>query len=356
MSCAAGGGTAAAGLPREAGLLKVGVVGVGHLGQHHARLYAELQGCELVGVHDTDPARGKTVAGEHGATFFQELAPLLQRVEAVSIAVPTTDHHAVAQECIAAGVHTLIEKPIAATVEEARDIVDSAAERGLVVQVGHIERFNPAIRAAMKVLSAPLFIEAHRLATFVPRGTDVAVVLDLMIHDIDLILATVDSKVTSISAVGVPVLSPSIDIANARIGFEGGCIANVTASRASREKIRKIRFFQHDAYITVDCMAPRAQIFRKKDVSADLLARLASGEAPGGLSDVVDYEDLVLDRAEPLRLELDSFVEAVTSGSRPVVSGEDGLKALEVVLEILGQIGAQQGRAAGPAASGSRRV
>lgn len=327
-------------------MLKVGVIGVGHLGQHHARVYSELPDCRLVGVSDRDAARAEKAAAEHGGTAYADIGSLLAAVDAVSVAVPTTDHHSVARECIDAGVHVLIEKPIATTLEEATDIVEAAAARGLVVQVGHIERFNPAIRAALKVLSRPRFIEAHRLATFVPRGTDVAVVLDLMIHDIDLILATVDSEVSNISAVGVPVLSPSVDIANARIGFESGCIANVTASRASREKVRKIRFFQPDAYITVDCMAPRAQVFRKKDLSPEFLVRLASGEMPGGLSDIVDYEDLALDTTEPLKLELASFVEAVTGGMRPVVSGEDGLKALRVVLEILGQIAAQQRRAA----------
>ena len=239
-------------------------------------------------------------------------------------------------------MHVLIEKPIASTVEEASDIVRRAADRGLVVQVGHIERFNPAIRAALEILSGPRFIEAHRLGVFVPRGTDVAVVLDLMIHDIDLILATVESEVASIDAVGVPVLSPSIDIANARIRFEDGCVANVTASRVSREKVRKIRFFQDDAYITVDCAEPRAQMFRRKNVSAETLRLVASGQMPGGLSDVVDRVELPLDDSEPLRLEIESFLNAVATGSRPLVSGEDGLRALRVVLEILGQIGRQE--------------
>jgi predicted dehydrogenase len=320
-------------------VLKVGAIGVGHLGRHHARVYSELSDCELVGLYDTDAARAEEVADGLATTAFGSLAELLAGVDAVSIAVPTTDHHSVALESIDAGVHVLIEKPIASSVQEARDIVDAARDRGLVVQVGHIERFNPAIRAALDVLTEPRFIEADRLATFVPRGTDVAVVLDLMIHDIDLILSIVDSPVAHIDAVGVPVLSPSVDIANARLVFENGCIANVTASRASRERVRKIRFFQSDAYVTIDCAAPRAQVFRKKDVSPDTLRRLASGEISGGLSDVVDYEDLALDDAEPLKLELAAFVEAVSSGGRPVVSGDDGLEALSVVLEILAQIG-----------------
>jgi len=324
-------------------LLRTGVIGVGHLGRHHARVYSELGDCELVGVYDTDSARASAVASELGSRAFDRLDDLIAEVNAVSIAVPTTDHHEVALACMAGGLHVLIEKPIAVTVEQATEIVESAEARDLVVQVGHIERFNPAIRAAMEILSSPMFIEAHRLAEFVPRGTDVAVVLDLMIHDIDLILATVDSEVASIEAVGVPVLSPSIDIANARIGFRTGCIANVTASRASREKVRKIRFFQHDAYITVDCVAPKAEVFRRKDVPPETLAAIASGEIKGGLSEIVDHEDLALDRTEPLMLELSSFLAAVRGDAPPVVSGRDGLRALSVVLEILEQTGGGAG-------------
>jgi predicted dehydrogenase len=233
----------------------------------------------------------------------------------------------------------LIEKPITSTVAEAAELVEAGRSRGLVLQVGHVERFNPAIRAALRVLDAPKFVEAHRLGVFVPRGTDVAVVLDLMIHDIDLILAAVDAPVERTEAVGIPVLSPSIDIANARLSFADGCVANVTASRVSREKVRKIRFFQHDAYVSVDCLSPRVQVFRRKPVSTEVLHRIASGEVEGGLKDVVDYEDLVLDQEEPLKLELESFVRAVDTGTEPDVTGEAGLKALEVALEILEQIG-----------------
>jgi predicted dehydrogenase len=241
--------------------------------------------------------------------------------------------------CLSSGTHVLVEKPIAGTVAEARDLVDAARGAGLVLQVGHIERFNAAVRAATRVLSGPKFVEVHRLGVFVPRGTDVAVILDLMIHDIDLILATVAGDVRNIEAVGVPVLSPSIDIANARLTFEDGCVANITASRVSREKVRKIRFFQPDAYITVDTLTPRAQVFRRKDLSPETLLRISSGEIDGGLEDIVDYEDLKLDDAEPLRLELESFVDAVSGGAAPLVSGEDGLRALEVALEILRQTG-----------------
>ncbi len=320
-------------------MLRVGVVGVGHLGRFHTRVFSELGACELVGVHDSDATRAAEVASEYGTTAIADLGELLGSVDAVSIATPTVSHHEVASCCLEAGVHVFIEKPVAKTVDEAREIVDLGREKGLVVQVGHIERFNPAVRAAMAVLDAPKFIEVHRLGVFVPRGTDVAVVLDLMIHDIDLILGTVDSDVTSIEAVGIPVLSPSIDIANARLSFADGCVANITASRVSREKVRKIRFFQPDAYVTVDTLKPRAQVFRRKEVSEDRLRRIASGEIEGGLGDVVDYEDLPLDSQDSLELELGAFVDAASGRSAPLVSGEDGLRALEVAMEILRQIG-----------------
>jgi predicted dehydrogenase len=320
-------------------MVRVGVVGVGHLGRFHTRVYSELDVCELVGIHDTDTARAAEVAAEYGTVVAEDLGELLKGVDAVSIATPTVSHHEVAKQCLASGVHVLIEKPIARTVEEARELVELAESKGLTISVGHIERFNPAVRAAMSVLSSPKFIEVHRLGVFVPRGTDVAVVLDLMIHDIDLILGTVDSDVTSIEAVGVPVLSSNIDIANARLSFADGCVANITASRVSREKVRKIRFFQSDAYVTIDTLAPRTQVFRRKEVSEERLRRIASGEIEGGLADVVDYEDMTLDSKDSLELELAAFVDSASGRAAPVVSGRDGLRALEVALEILRQTG-----------------
>ncbi len=320
-------------------MVRVGVVGVGHLGRLHARVYSEIDSCELVGVNDCDETRAGAVADAYGTKAVADLEDLLGQVDAVSIAVPTSVHYPIGRLCIDRGVHVLIEKPIASTVDEAQDLVTAGSEAGVTVQVGHVERFNPAIRAALDVLSAPQFIEAHRLGVFVPRGTDVAVVLDLMIHDIDLILATVASDVVGIEAVGVDVLSPSIDIANARLTFADGCVANVTASRVSREKVRKIRFFQHDAYVSVDCLKPLTQVFKKKDVPQETLRRIASGEIKGGLSDIVDYYEPELDRKEPLKLELADFVRSVETGTRPVVDGEDGLKALTVALEILRQTG-----------------
>jgi len=320
-------------------MLRVGVVGVGHLGRFHTRVYSELDSCELVGVHDTDAARAAEIAEEYGTTAFSELEALLDGADAVSIATPTVSHHDVAKLCLEAGLHILIEKPMARTVEEASELVDLGREKGLVVAVGHIERFNPAVRAAMAVLDSPKFIEVHRLGVFVPRGTDVAVVLDLMIHDIDLILGAVASDVTSIEAVGIPVLSPNIDIANARLSFADGCVANITASRVSREKVRKIRFFQADAYVSVDTLEPRAQVFRRKEVSEEKLLQISSGQIEGGLGDVVDYEDLPLDSQDSLELELGAFIDAACGRSAPVVSGDDGRRALEVALEILRQTG-----------------
>jgi predicted dehydrogenase len=320
-------------------MLKAGVIGVGHLGRFHARVYSDLDSCELVGVFDTDGRRAAQVASEYGTTAADDLDDLLARADIVSVATPTASHHEVGMRCIEGGVHVLVEKPIARTVAEARELVRAGRDAGVIVQVGHIERFNPAVRAALSVLNEPKFIEVHRLGVFVPRGTDVAVVLDLMIHDIDLILSTVRSPVSHIDAMGVPVLSSFTDIANARLKFEDGCVANITASRVSREKMRKIRFFQRDAYVSVDTLTPRAQVYRRKSVPEETLRKIAAGEIEGGLDSIVDYADLPLDGADSLELELSSFIDAVAKRGEPVVSGEDGLRALEVAMEILRQVG-----------------
>ena len=320
-------------------MLRVGVIGVGHLGRFHTRVYSELSSCELVGVYDDNGDRSGVIADEFSTRPFDSMSELLNSVEAVSIAVPTMAHHRIGMQCLKSGVHTLIEKPIAATVSEAEELVAAAEERDLRLQIGHIERFNQAVRAALSEIDSPMFVEAHRLGVFAPRGTDVPVVLDLMIHDIDLILTAVDSPLERIDAVGVPVLSPNVDIANARLTFADGCVANLTASRVSRERIRKIRFFQPDAYISIDCMAPKAEIFRKKKVSPERLLEIATGKIEGGLDDVVDFAAPAMDGADALEMELASFLRSVSRGESPAVSGEDGLKALEVATEILRQIG-----------------
>jgi predicted dehydrogenase len=304
-------------------MLRAGVIGVGYLGRLHAQKIASFDDVVFSGVCDVDRERGKAVAEEFGASYFENTRKFLREVDAVSIAVPTTAHFRVAREAIRAGVHVLLEKPIAATVREGRTLVREAAERGLVFQVGHLERFNSAVISATSVLKEPRFVECHRLGMFGGRGTDVDVVLDLMIHDIDLLLSFVRSPVARISAVGVPVISSNVDIANARLTFANGCVANVTASRVSMRKQRKIRIFQEDAYVSMDFVENQIQIYR----------RIFPAE-PGGLPEITG-EVLETEKGDALRDEIRSFVECARTGAAPRVSGEDGLAALEVAFRIL---------------------
>lgn len=324
--------------------MKAGVLGVGSLGYHHARILREVGGAEMAGVYDEDPARLEKVAAELGVRAFRTRDELLEAVDAAVIAVPTTSHAEVALAAIDAGVHLLIEKPIAHTLEEAEGIVDAAAAKRLVVATGHVERFNGALRACEPYLDDPRFIESHRLAPFNPRGTDVAVVLDLMIHDIDLVLSLAGHGVESVDAVGVPVLTPGADIANARISFEGGAVANITASRVSFERMRKIRFFQHSGYMSLDLGAGTGEFLRLKPG-----ARMPEGEVGvAALLGLVERIPLQGDGTEPLRAELEAWVGAVRGDSPLVVSGEDGRDALAVALRIMEKI--EQHAAAGLAA------
>lgn len=304
-------------------MLRAGVIGVGYLGRLHAQKIASFDDVVFSGVCDADRERGEAVAQEFGTPFFENTRKLLREVDAVSIAVPTTAHFRVAREAIRAGVHVLLEKPIAATVREGRTLVREAAERGLVFQIGHLERFNSAVISATSVLKEPRFIECHRLGMFGGRGTDVDVVLDLMIHDIDLLLSFVRSPVARISAVGVPVISSNVDIANARLTFANGCVANVTASRVSMRKQRKIRIFQEDAYVSMDFVENQIQIYRRTFPTG-----------PGSLPEITG-EVLETEKGDALRDEVRSFVECARTGAAPRVSGEDGLAALEVAFRIL---------------------
>ena len=304
-------------------MLRAGVIGVGYLGRLHAQKLASLDGVALVGVSDTDRERGERVAEEFGTSFRADRRKLLREIDAVSIAVPTTAHDRVAREAMRAGVHVLLEKPIAATVREGRALVREADARRLVLQIGHLERFNPAVLSAASVLKEPRFVECHRLGPFGSRGTDVDVVLDLMIHDIDLILSFVRSPVVRVSAVGVPVLSPNIDIANARLSFANGCVANMTASRVSARKQRKIRIFQEEAYVSMDFIENSIQIFRR-----------TFPQGPRGMPEITG-ELLETEKGDALRDEIRSFVDCVRTGARPRVSGADGLAALEVAFRIL---------------------
>jgi predicted dehydrogenase len=313
---------------------RVGVVGAGSLGFHHARILREVAGAEMAGIYDADPARAATVSAELGVRAFDSREALLGAVDAAVVAVPTTAHAEVALAALDAGVHLLIEKPIAASVEEADAIVERAEAAGLVVATGHVERFNGALRACEQYLEDPRFAESHRLASFGPRGTDVAVVLDLMIHDIDLLLGLVRRPVETVDAVGVGVLTGNVDIANARLVFEGGAVANITASRVSLERMRKIRFFQRSGYLSLDLAAGTGEFLRLKKG-----ATLPDGDLSLlSLMSVVERIELKGDGTEPLRAELEAWIAAVRGEGPLVVSGRDGRDALAVALRIMEKI------------------
>ena len=317
------------------GRLRVGVVGVGSLGYHHARLLRDLPDVQLVGIHDIDPARLRAVAAELGVPAYGALDPLLDAVRAAVVAVPTSAHEEVACAALRRGVHVLLEKPIAPTLAAADRILAAAEETGALVQIGHVERFNGALRACEPYLDEPLFIESHRLAPFGPRGTDVPVVLDLMIHDLDLVLSLVRRDVVELAAVGVPVLTASPDIANARIEFEGGGVANLTASRVSLERLRKLRIFQRSGYIRLDLAAGTGEFLRLRGG-----VRFEPGQPLPAqrLEDVIERVPLRGDGVEPLRRELESFVGAVLGRGPVVVTGRDGRRALAVALAIVERI------------------
>jgi predicted dehydrogenase len=314
--------------------VRVGVIGVGSLGFHHARILREVPGAALAGVFDLEPQRTATVASELGVAGFGSREELLAAVDAAVVAVPTTAHAEVALAALDAGVHLLIEKPIAPSLEEADAIVARAEERGLTVATGHVERFNGALRACERFLEEPRFVESHRLAPFGPRGTDVAVVLDLMIHDIDLVLGLVGRHVDRLDAVGIGVLTPNVDIANARLVFEGGAVANITASRVSLERMRKIRFFQRSGYVSLDLAQGRGEFLRLKQG-----ATLPEGDVSLlSLMNVVERVELKGDATEPLRAELEAWVAALRGEGPLVVSGRDGRDALAVALRIMEKI------------------
>ncbi len=324
--------------------LTVSVIGTGHLGSLHAKMFSQINTVHLAGVFDLDAKKAGAVAAEVGSKAFGSVDEALRSAEAVSIATTTKGHAEVAMLALSTGRHVFIEKPITETIDQARDLVALAEKNGLVVQVGHIERFNPAILALEGYELNPLFIESHRLAQFNPRGTDVAVVLDLMIHDIDLILSLVQAKVTRIEANGVAVVSDSADIANARLQFDNGCVANVTASRISQNKMRKMRLFQKNAYISIDFAQGLAEVFRLVDEddpmmpSTMLLGKIEQGKRKRSIV----YEQPEIKEVNSLQYELELFVQSVRGKRSPPVSGRDGLQALEVASEIIRVIERQQ--------------
>ncbi len=304
--------------------LRAGVIGVGHLGQHHARLYASLPGSRLIAVNDHSAERAEIVANRHGARVCRSLDELLSQVDVVSVAVPTSAHYPVAKASLLAGKHVLVEKPIAVTLEEARELVRLADEKHCCLQVGHSERFNPVMQVMRPHIGRPVFIECHRLSSFSERGTDVDVILDLMIHDLDMVLSFDPGPVEDVQAAGVPVLSSTIDIANARIQFKSGCVANLTASRVSTNKMRRLRLFQHDNYVSIDFQTRQGMICRR--------------ETGNNLKPTIGIEQLQGSEEEPLKLQLEAFLTAAATGSRPTVSGEDGAAALDLAHRVLNAI------------------
>ena len=298
------------------------MVGAGYLGRFHAQKYASEAGCRLVAVADPRPEAREALALELGTTAVADHRELLGKVDAVSVVTTTPAHFAIARDFLEAGAHVLVEKPITETVEQARELITIATRCGRILQVGHLERFNPAIVAAESELVGARFIDCQRLAPFKERGTDVNVVLDLMIHDIDIVQSIVGRPIESIDAVGTPVFSGAVDIANARLRFEGGCVANVTASRVSLKMERKLRVFRDDAYLSIDLQQRILTLIRKQ----------ATPPAPGGLPVAIDERSF--EQGDALRAEIRSFLDCITTGGAPVVGGEDGLRALETAIRI----------------------
>jgi predicted dehydrogenase len=300
-------------------LVKVGVAGVGHMGKEHARIYAESKGAELVGVHDSNPETARKIAEKCKTRAFGSLEEMVEAVEAASIVTPTTTHLAIAAPFLKKGKHVLVEKPIAMDTVEARELVHLAEKHGAKLAVGHVERFNPALAALEERLGRPRFIEAHRLSPYPGRSTDIGVVMDLMIHDLEIILHLVRSPVKSVDAVGIPVLSKGEDIANARIRFENGCVANLTTSRISPEKLRKIRVFQDDAYLSLDYMKQEGEIYKRLDGK-------------------ITREKIPVIKGEPLKNQLEEFLVNVRQDTDPRVGGSHGFEALKLASQICEQM------------------
>jgi predicted dehydrogenase len=299
--------------------LRVGVVGVGHIGSNHARLYSEIPGVDFTAIYDVDPARANSISKKFRATVANSLDKFAELVDAASIATPTSAHHEIAVKLLQRGKHLLVEKPITENPQDATELAELAARNRLIMQVGHVERFNPVLSALEARLTHPRFIEAHRLSPYPNRSTDIGVVLDLMIHDLEIILHLVRSPVQSIDAVGIPVLSKGEDIANARIRFENGCVANVTSSRISPERMRKIRVFQEDAYLSLDYEKQAGEIYRREQGK-------------------ITREKVPIERGEPLQQQLVSFIECASTGREPRVSGFQATAALELAVEITKRI------------------
>jgi predicted dehydrogenase len=325
-------------------ILKIGIVGAGRLGTYHARCLKSIPGAELIGIHDVDLPRAESLAKETNTAVFTQYSQLLENVEAVIIATDTQTHYQSGMEAIRKGCHLLVEKPITATVEQGHELVTAARKQGLKLQVGHVERYNRAFRSLSNRQLAPRFIESHRLSQFNPRGTDVAVILDLMIHDLDLALHLVKAPLQDIHASGVAIVSDTIDIANARLTFANGCVANITASRISRTKMRKMRIFSSDSYISMDFLTGKTDIFRLADPSETAIfpQTLPLGEIEKGQRKLkILYETPEIPEANAIELELKDFVNSVLHNLPETVSGEEGLFALELAVRVINAIDQQ---------------
>lgn len=322
-------------------MLKVGIVGVGQFGQNHARILNSSKVCEFVGLYDKDKNRAKEIGERIGAKIFSDFDSLLNECEALVIVVTTISHYELAKKALERNIHVFIEKPITAELWQAEELVAIAKDKNLRIQVGHIERFNPVILEIEDKINEPIFAECHRIAPFTPRGSDVPVVLELMIHDIDLILAFVNSKVVDIKASGAGVMTKSIDIANARIEFENGAVANVTASRISMKRSRKLRFFQKDSYFSIDFMHKKVKYIKKSKNLYKVLPKIMMGKYDNiKQEDVVDIIEVNASNHEKdaLTMELESFVHVVEAGLNPIVDGNAGKRALDIALKIVDKI------------------
>ncbi|PJA98395.1 MAG: oxidoreductase [Ignavibacteriales bacterium CG_4_9_14_3_um_filter_30_11] len=320
--------------------IKIGVIGTGHLGKLHTKMFSQISNCNLVGVYDINNEVSKQIAEEFRVKTFNKIEDLLEKTNAISVAAITSEHFNLVKQCLLNGKHVFVEKPITSTISEAEELVKISNEKKLNLQVGHIERFNPALLALEKYISNPMFIQTDRLAQFNPRGTDVAVVLDLMIHDIDIILSLIKSKVKNVEASGVAVVSDNIDIANARISFENGAIANVTASRISQKKMRKMRIFQKDTYLSLDFVTGTSEVYRlitsNEKVASNSISygEIGIGEAKKR----VIYEQPQIKEVNALKYELELFINSINNNTKPLVSGEDGHRALRIADLILRKI------------------
>lgn len=309
--------------------VRVAVIGVGNLGQHHARIYAASTKCELVGVVDINKERARYIAKQYKSKPYYKHQEVLDKVDAVSVVVPTISHYEIARDFLREGVHCLVEKPITLSAEEAEELVELSARKGVILQVGHIEHFNVAVQRLKEIVTEPMFIESHRLGGFQPRVKDIGAVMDLMIHDLDIVLRIVNQPIKGIEAVGIPVLTDKEDVANARIIFQNGCIANINVSRVAHKDMRKIRLFQKDTYISLDYRRQYMDVYRK----------VAVEKPPRGMPPAkILHQRIKFKKVEPLKLELEHFLECIQSGGEPMVDGKQALSALQLALQISNMI------------------